>query len=270
MKTKTVAVYLDTENIQGNISIQGLLDDINLKVTGEDEFLKTVFAFKKAVGNHESISRFRDQLKELNFEIQDAPHVAQKKNRADLIISLDAFEKIYLGNPEIDLFIFLTSDSDYSIIMSILRRYNKEVWMVASEKDAQRTIFKSSTDNILLVSDYEIKKPTKAKTTNNGTTAKNRFNLSKEEDKRALVAILKVLKSYTQEKPYIKGNTNNSFRIMERTLDMTDTKFKNFNGLYDFLDTNGIIKFQKNKTGDDHITIMNKRDITKLLNEYSN
>ncbi len=263
MEIKSIAIYLDTENIKGMLNIQDLLDDINLKVTGQNENVKTIFAFKRAVGDQSSIKRFRPQLKQLNFEIQDAPHITGKKNRADLIISLDAFEKLYIDNPKVDLFVFLTTDSDYSVIMDILRRYNKEVWLVATEEDAQKVIFTSAADNILLISDYQsIVGNPKIKT--NGLSLPD-IKLKGITDKRAFKAILKVFKSYTVDMPYQRGFTNNSFRLLERTLDISDTQFKNFNGLYKYLNTKGIIKLTKDDKNVDIITVTNKKLVNRLL-----
>jgi hypothetical protein len=263
MEIKSIAIYLDTENIKGTLNIQDLLDDINLKVTAQHENTKTIFAFKKAVGDQSSIKRFRTQLKELNFEIQDTPHITGKKNRADLIICLDAFEKIYIDNPVVDLFVFLTNDSDYSVIMDILRRYNKEVWLVATEEDAQRSIFKSAADNILLISDYQDQDP-KVKLKQNGMTLPE-IKLKTNKDKRTFKAILKVFKSYEVDMPYQRGHTNNSFRLLERTLDISDTQFKNFNGLYKYLNTKGIIKLTKDDKNVDIITVTDKKLVNRLL-----
>lgn len=263
MENKSIAIYLDTENIKGMLNIQDLMDDINLKVTGQDENIKAIFAFKKAIGDQSSIKRFRPQLKQLNFEIQDAPHITGKKNRADLIISLDAFEKIYIDNPTVDLFVFLTTDSDYSVIMDILRRYNKEVWLVATEEDAQKSIFTSVSDNILLISDYQDKDNKKVLKQNGIDLPK--IDMKSDTDKRAFKAILKVFKSYVVDMPYQRGSTNNSFRLLERTLDISDTQFRNFNGLYKFLHTNKIIKLTKDEKNVDIITVTNKKLITRLL-----
>jgi len=263
MEIKSIAIYLDTENIKGMLNVQDLMDDINLKVTGQNENIKTIFAFKKAIGDQSSIKRFRPQLKQLNFEIQDAPHITGKKNRADLIISLDAFEKIYIDNPVIDLFVFLTTDSDYSVIMDILRRYNKEVWLVATEEDAQKSIFNTAADNILLISDYQ--NPDDKKVLKQNGLVLPDIKLKSETDERAFKAILKVFKSYVVDMPYQRGSTNNSFRILERTLDISDTQFKNFNGLYKYLTTKGIIKLTKDDKNVDIITVTDKKLVNRLL-----
>jgi len=147
--------------------------------------------------------------------------------------------------------------------MDILRRYNKEVWLVATEEDAQKVIFTSAADNILLISDYQsvVGNP-KIKT--NGLSLPD-IKLKGDTDKRAFKAILKVFKSYTVDMPYQRGFTNNSFRLLERTLDISDTQFKNFNGLYKYLNIKGIIKLTKDDKNVDIITVTNKKLVNRLL-----
>ena len=79
MKTISIAIYLDVENIQGMISLEDLLDDIRLQVANEFENVdKAVFGLKKAIGDQNNLKRFRNQLSELNFTIEDAPHIANQ------------------------------------------------------------------------------------------------------------------------------------------------------------------------------------------------
>jgi len=281
MNTISIAIYLDVENITGNISIEDLMDDIRLKVTNEfGNVDKTVFALKKAIGDSKTLKRFRNQLNDLNFIIQDTPHVVKKKNRADLIISVDALEKLHVDNPSFDLFVFLTSDSDYSIVMNTLRKYNKQVWLVATDEDSQRNIFKSSTDKILIVNDY------KNIIVSNGTTVgknnvskiiateKGDINLGKLKkyiislsDKRAVIAILKVLKSYEEEKIYTTLISNNNFRQIEENLQLSQTNFKNFKSMYKALVECEIVRFLDNSTHE--FKILDKGNIIKKLNSIS-
>jgi hypothetical protein len=147
---KFIAVYIDLENVAGILDLDKMLQDIILEEDKEapEEY---VFAVKFACGQTNSISKLREQLINHNFDIREAPHVSGKKNRADLIISLDAFEKLYLDKPSIDRFVFVTRDSDFSVIMDILRKYGKEVWLITQAGDTQRLIFTSCTDNIMVL-----------------------------------------------------------------------------------------------------------------------
>ncbi len=270
MNTISIAIYLDVENIQGMINFEDLLDDIRLKVINEfDDIDKVVFGLKKAIGESNNLKRFRSDLSELNFTIEDAPHIVNKKNRADLIISVDALEKLHVGNPEFDLFVFLTSDSDYSIVMNTLRRFNKQVWLVGTEDDSQRTVFKSSTDQILIIDDYrdvQYKNHNGHKKTSNNRSgfAKLKPFLSDRVNKRALAAMLKVMRSYQEEKIYTTLDTNNRFRQIERNLNLSQTKFKKFKAIYRVLEEARVIEFEENSSH--RFTINDKKKVIKYLN----
>jgi len=276
MKQISVAIYLDVENIQGMISFEDLLDDIRLQVIDEFENVeKAVFGLKKAIGDSKNLKRFRNQLSELNFTIEDAPHISNKKNRADLIISVDALEKLHVGNPEFDLFVFLTSDSDYSIVMNTLRKFNRQVWLVATPEDSQRTVFKSSTDKVLIINDYRVQSEPKipktvaAKTATTKTKPDEFLKLKPytvdTEDRRALSGILKVMRSYQEEKVYTTLDTNNRFRQIDENINMSQTKFKKFKLLYKVLEDAKVIEFQKESTHQFMIT--DKQKIIEYLSK---
>jgi|LGOV01.1.fsa_nt_gb hypothetical protein len=276
MKTISIAIYLDVENIQGMISLEDLLDDIRLQVVNEFEGVeKAVFGLKKAIGDSNNLKRFRNQLSELNFTIEDAPHISGKKNRADLMISVDALEKLHVGNPAFDLFVFLTSDSDYSIVMNTLRKFRKQVWMVATNDDSQKNVFKSSTDKILIIDDYKViqaTKPTNGKTTTTkkGTTKPKQTDFAKIKpyltniiNRRALANMLKVMRSYQEEKIYTTLDTNNRFRQIDENLSLSQTKFKKFKAVYKVLEDAKIIEFQKDSNH--QFTINDKQKIILYL-----
>ena len=272
MKIINVAIYLDVENIQGMISLEDLLDDIRLLVTSEfDGAEKAVFGLKKAIGESNTLKRFRNQLSELNFTIEDAPHITGKKNRADLMISVDALEKLHVGNPKFDLFVFLTSDSDYSIVMNTLRKFNKQVWLVATPEDSQRIVFKSSTDKILIIDAYKVitepkvPKTTKSKTAKPKTTDYDKLKpyITNEMNSRALMNMLKVMRSYQEEKIYTTLDTNNRFRQVDDNLNLSQTKFKKFKAVYKVLVDAHLIEFQKDSSH--QFTILDKQKIILYL-----
>jgi hypothetical protein len=263
MKTINVAIYLDVENIQGMINLEDLLDDIRLQVANDYGDATTVFGLKKAIGESNNLKRFRAQLSELNFTIEDAPHITGKKNRADLMISVDALEKLHVGNPAFDLFVFLTSDSDYSIVMNTLRKFNKKVWLVATPDDSQRTVFKSSTDKILIIDDYKaIVEPKPTKTTEAKKTVEKKQSdfdkirpyLTNKLNQRAIMNLLKVMRSYQEENVYTTLDTNNRFRQVDQNLNLSQTKFKKFKAVYKVLEDAHLIEFVKASTHEFVIT----------------
>ncbi len=150
--TIAVAVYFDLENVSDKLDLSKLLESITLNI---EEDVSPIFAIKLACGDTNAIAKFRDQMKDLNFDIREAPHVSEKnlKNRADLILSVEAFESLYQNAPEIDLYIFITSDTDFTVIMDKLRKYGKQVWLVTRKSDKNKKLFTSSTDQILVIED---------------------------------------------------------------------------------------------------------------------
>ena len=144
-----IAIYFDLENIDPKLNLKKLLESITLDI----ENSTPVFAIKLACGDTGNISKFREQLKNLNFEIRETPHISEKnlKNRADLILTVEAFESLYQKCPEIDLYVFITSDTDFTVIMDKLRKYGKKVWLVAKESDKDKEIFTSSSDKIIVM-----------------------------------------------------------------------------------------------------------------------
>ena len=73
------------------------------------------------------------------------------KNRADLILTVEAFESLYQKSPDIDLYVFITADTDFTVIMDKLRKYGKNVWLVTKESDKDKELFTSSADKILVM-----------------------------------------------------------------------------------------------------------------------
>ena len=143
-----IAIYFDLENINKKLNINSLLDNISLEI---EEERQAVFAIKLACGNTDSIGNFRPQLRDNNFEIREAPHVSEKniKNRADLILSMEAFETLVFNKPEIELYVFITSDTDFTVVMDKLRKYGKKVWLVTSDNTFSNKLFSNSSDKIL-------------------------------------------------------------------------------------------------------------------------
>jgi len=246
-KRDNLCIYLDLENISKtkNINILKIMKDIITKYDTKEEDEEPVFVYKIACGNTESISKYREQLKNLNFEIKEAPHIVSKKNRSDLIISLDAFEKLYLDKPVINEYIFVTNDSDFSVIMDILRRYGKKVVLVTTKEDSNREIFNNSSDDILLIDNY---------CDNYEEENKKNKKIEKEkkvimvpvinEDELAVNNLIKILKALDQDKNYKLAYIASKFKVNNKSFDISKTKYKKFGKLADFFHDKGLIKIE--------------------------
>jgi hypothetical protein len=140
-----IAIYFDLENVN-NFSLSDLMKE--LEKNGNEN---NIFTVKLAVGNSSAITTYRDELLNQNFTIIEAPHLAKKKNRADIILSVMAYEDFVHHKPEIDRFVFITSDSDYTFIMDKIKRQGKSIWLVCKEEDKEKEYFRTCTDNIISI-----------------------------------------------------------------------------------------------------------------------
>jgi uncharacterized LabA/DUF88 family protein len=259
---KFIAVYIDLENVAGILDLDQLLQDIILEEDKEapEEY---VFAVKFACGNTNSISKLREQLSNHNFDIREAPHISEKKNRADLIISLDAFEKLYLDKPSIDRFVFVTRDSDFSVIMDILRKYGKEVWLITQAIDSQRPIFTSCTDNILLLPQPQkpvLKKEkldAKVKGASQAAGEKKPFKEEAPErtkDNTAADLFKRVLSSLDPSGDHLLTVIANKMRQLDKSFKIKNTTYKKMTTLAKEFEKRGWFKTTKNKDG--HLMII--------------
>jgi uncharacterized LabA/DUF88 family protein len=254
---KFIAVYVDLENVAGILNLDKMLQDIILEEDKEapEEY---VFAVKFACGNTNSIGKMREQLINHNFDIREAPHISGKKNRADLIISLDAFEKLYLDKPSIDRFVFVTRDSDFSVIMDILRKYGKEVWLITQALDSQRPIFTSCTDNIIVLPQPERaspKKEKKAPDMKGGGQQTSEVRSEKEEepertkDKTAEDLFKTVLLSLDPSEEHLLTVIANKMRQLDKSFKVKNTSYKKMTTLAKQFEKRGWFKTSKNKDG---------------------
>ena len=259
---KFIAVYIDLENVAGILDLDKMLQDIILEEDKEapEEY---VFAVKFACGHTNSISKLREQLINHNFDIREAPHISGKKNRADLIISLDAFEKLYLDKPSIDRFVFVTRDSDFSVIMDILRKYGKEVWLITQAGDTQRLIFTSCTDNIMVLPHPvkpALKKPKPDKRVKAEVQGIEEKKPQKEEDdlnskgKTVEDLFKRVLMSLDPSAEHLLTVVANKMRQLDKSFKIKNTSYKKMTTLAKEFERKGWFKTIKNKDG--HLIII--------------
>jgi uncharacterized LabA/DUF88 family protein len=259
---KFIAVYVDLENVAGILNLDKMLQDIILEEDKEapEEY---VFAVKFACGNTNSIAKMREQLINHNFDIREAPHISGKKNRADLIISLDAFEKLYLDKPSVDRFVFVTRDSDFSVIMDLLRKYGKEVWLITQALDSQRPIFTSCTDNIIVLPQPEKAVPRKEKKAGelkeaNQLTGEKKPQKEEEpdrtKDKTAEDLFKRVLISLDPSEEHLLTVIANKMRQLDKSFKVKNTSYKKMTTLARQFEKKGWFKTIKNKEG--HLMII--------------
>ncbi|UIF89009.1 NYN domain-containing protein [Cupriavidus sp. UYPR2.512] len=228
------AVYVDMENVA---SIDFALDDLMSALLRADDDHNCIFVIKAAYGNQSSSKKtLKEQLIDHNFTLIDTPKIGAEKNRADLFISLDAFETLYLGNPKIDRYCFLTSDSDFTVIGDRLRKFGKEVWLVCRRKDKDRAILAKAFDTLLFLEDF-------------GQAQIKTFNDAIEN------LFVKALRNIDSNKlPVNVSTANNKMKELDPSFDVSRTAYRNFMPLVKEMANRGHLRFTTSPGGENRIT----------------
>lgn len=244
-----LAIFIDIQNITHKIQLDRLM---NALILTEQSNYNFVFAVKAAYGVMRTLSPdFRIQLRDFNFAIHETPHIGTKKNRADLFICIDAFETLYVNNPQIDRYIFLTSDSDFTVIMDKLRKYGKEVWLVCRKADEARPILAKSCDKMLFLEDFY-----------QSSDERTKQEYVESNDSKAREIFKEVLKSIETERlPYNISVINDRMKQLDRSFDIKHTTYRKFIDLVKFFRDQQIIKLEE---GDSGLVRLVDIDLTKI------
>ena len=213
-----------------------LEDVMNSFLSADDEY-NCIFTIKSAYGNQTTAKKsLKTQILEHNFNIIDTPKIGKEKNRADLLLSLDAFESLYLDNPKVDRYCFMTTDSDFTVIADKLRKFGREVWLVCKKADKDRAIIAKSFDNLLFVEDFQ-SKPEIAEI----------GNLDK--------LFINAVKNMNQSKlPSNVSIANDKMKALDPSFQVNQTEFKTFMRLINHMEDKGYVKLECLSTGENRIT----------------
>ncbi len=233
-KNFNIAVYIDMENIAA--SDFQLEDVMNSFLSADDEY-NCIFTIKSAYGNQATAKKtLKTQILEHNFNIIDTPKIGKEKNRADLLLSLDAFESLYLDNPKVDRYCFMTTDSDFTVIADKLRKFGREVWLVCKKADRDRAIIAKSFDNLLFVEDFQ-SKPEIAEI----------GNLDK--------LFINAVRNMNQSKlPSNVSIANDKMKALDPSFQVNQTEFKTFMKFINHMAEKGYVKLECLSTGENRIT----------------
>ena len=227
------------ENIDKKFNLKKLLESITLNI--EDD-TTPIFAIKLACGDTANISKFREQLKNLNFEIRETPHVTiKKKNRADLILTAEAFESLYQKSPDIDLYVFITSDTDFTVIMDKLRKYGKNVWLVTKESEKDKELFTSSSDKILVIESCF----TESGTSKDEITQIEKILTNLGFNQKDASVIKELIESFEKDKWFDGGLFGTKLRSLLKDFSYKGKRVNSQNKLFEELAKNGIMETKK-------------------------
>jgi uncharacterized LabA/DUF88 family protein len=217
-----------------------LLDEVMNSLLLSEEDLNCIFAIKSAYGDQNTAKKnLKTQIVEHNFKIIDTPKIGKEKNRADLLLSIDAFETLYLGNPNIDRYCFFTSDSDFTVIADKLRKYGKEVWLVCKRKDKDRAILAKSFDNLLFLEDFSTKEKT----------------LIEDITEKLFVSAIKNMN--LSSLPSNVSTANSKMKEIDPSFQISKTEYKTFMNLIKKMKQKGYINFETLGSGENRITEIN-------------
>ena len=262
MKRKNNAIYVDLENIPASLDLKSLFDELTLKHnTNPDE--ENVFVIKLACGNAASIKKLEKQLAEYNFYIRDTPSITNAyKNRADLIISLEALETIIIQSPVIDRYVFITSDSDFTVIMETLRKYGKEVYLVTKESVSDKPIFNNSCDEILIMESFQIKpksEETKTSTAKEKDKEKPESNNTKRNDKTVETIMKKVIDSLDPDAWLLVSLIGIKFHQMDKSRTIERSSYKTIGNLMLKMEKDKLIERKLNDKGHPEVKPISKQ-----------
>ena len=240
METTALAVYIDLENLPAGVDFDRLMDMIT------SETARHVYGVKAVYGSVAALPKpYRQQLVDHNFQIVDTPHIVAKKNRADLMISIDAFERFHLNSPPIDRYVFVTSDSDFSVIMDKLRGYGKQVWMVGPRADQAKKILAHCCDLLLSIEDFIPPAPPPPPPAPTYDVEKDR--LAQRLFKQALRQL------GTGSLPVGLSTLSMQMRKLHQGFDFKRTRFKRLTDLTVFFQSAGVVRLGTNAKGSTQI-----------------
>ncbi|MGF1727544.1 NYN domain-containing protein [Photobacterium nomapromontoriensis] len=229
-----IAVYIDMENMA---SSDFILEDVMNSLLSVDDEYNCIFAIKSAYGNQAIAKKsLKKQVVDHNFNIIDTPKIGAEKNRADLLLSLDAFETLYLDNPKINRYCFMTSDSDFTVIADKLRKFGREVWLVCKRSDKDRAILAKSFDNLLFVEDF---------------SPQPEMKVISSIDRLFINAVRNINSS---KLPSNVSVANDRMKALDPSFRVNKTEYRNFMTLIKEMEGKGYIKSESLPTGENRIT----------------
>jgi len=124
--TRNLALFCDFENIALGVR-DAHYDRFDIRRVLERLLLKGSIIIKKAYCDWSRYQEFKAGMHEASFELIEIPHVRQSgKNSADIRMVVDALDFGYT-KPQVDTFVIISGDSDFSPLVSKLRENGKTV-----------------------------------------------------------------------------------------------------------------------------------------------
>jgi uncharacterized protein (TIGR00288 family) len=155
--THNFAVFCDFENVAIGLK-EGNHPDFKIRPVLERLLLKGSIVVKKAYCDWDRYKEYKRDMHEAAFELIEIPHVRQSgKNSADIRMVVDALDLCYTKT-NIDAFVIISGDSDFSPLISKLKENGKSVIGIGVRGSASSLLIGNCDEFIF----YEDLLPTKA------------------------------------------------------------------------------------------------------------
>ena len=117
-----LAVFIDFENI----ALWAEHEFYDFELTPLMEYLHSrgPAVVKRAYGDFSRFLRYRDELMNLSIDLVQIYSTRAGKNRADIRMAIDALE-IAMTRPQVQIFVVVSGDSDFSPLVAKLREYGR-------------------------------------------------------------------------------------------------------------------------------------------------
>src|SRR6056300_2097784 len=162
---RNLALYCDFENIALGVR-DAQYARFDIEAVLERLLVKGNIVVKKAYCDWDRYKGFKAAMHEASFELIEIPHVRQSgKNSADIRMVVDALDLCYTKS-QVDTFVIISGDSDFSPLVSKLRENNKNVIVVGLKESTSNLLIANCDEFIYyddIVSQSERRKPKKKK-----------------------------------------------------------------------------------------------------------
>jgi len=142
-----LAVFIDFENI----ALWAEREYYDFELTPLIEYLQSrgPAVVKRAYGDWSRFQRYRDELMNLSIDLIQIYSIRAGKNRADIRMAIDALE-IAMTRQQIQTFVIVSGDSDFSPLAAKLREYGRYTLGIGPRNITHNLLVKSCDEFVYL------------------------------------------------------------------------------------------------------------------------
>ncbi len=254
-ETSNMAVFCDFENIA--IGVQHLeLPKFNIDLVLERLLVLGNIIVKRAYCDWERYRAFKSDMHEASFELIEIPHVRMSgKNSADIRMVVDAMDLCYTKS-NIDTFVIISGDSDFSPLVSKLRENGKLVIGVGVRADTAELLV-SNCDTFLFYEDLDgaqkrgrgKTEPLPPKSSAPDSKARKPHGTEEERRQEAMQLVLSVLTAMTETRddndPIWGSMIKQTLRRQKPGFNESDYGFRSFKDLLNEMERQKMVNLER-------------------------